>query len=113
MSELSGFTVFETELRHRIHLSVRKRSIGISVDACNVIGSDWVNVFFDERKRRCMIKRAEPGYRNVLKISDNGDSGHVINSVGVSDVLRKMFGDGAKVPGHEAGEGIVIFEEGM
>ncbi len=108
MNELDGFTVYKV---NRICLSVRKRTTGLSAEAYEIIGSDWVNVFFDERKRRCMVKKAEPEYRNVLRISSYGSSSHVINSAEVSNTLRRWFGDGAKVPGHEAGDGIVIFEE--
>ena len=113
MNELSGFTVFEPMSRTDIHLSVRKRTIGITASACKALGSEYVNVFFDERKKRCMLKRAEPTYRNVLRIYSNGKSGRVINNAGVSQTLRRWFGEDARVPGHIAGDGIVIFEDGM
>lgn len=110
-SELDGFTVFRPPLKNELHISVRRRTIGLSIRAYEVIGSDWVNIFFDERKNRVMIKRAEASYPNTLKICNNGKSGRVINSLSATDKLRRMFGKDARVAGHEAGDGILIFEE--
>lgn len=109
--ELEGFTLFKPPLKNEIHISIRKRCIGISIDACEALGSKWINVFFDERKKRMMVKRAEEGYKNTLKISDNGESGRTINSAGVCETLKRMFGDRAKIGGHVAGDGIIIFDE--
>lgn len=111
MSELDGFTVFRPQRGASIHITVRNRVIGITKDAVAVLGEPKeVNVFLDERRRRVMIKSAEAGFDNTLKICKNGRSGLMITSAILAKKLGDWWGEGAQIPGHTAGDGILIFE---
>ena len=112
MSELDGFVIYKPKHGDKIHITVRRRCVGITRSAVDKLGDgvQYINVFFDDNKRRVMIKRAEEGFENTLKICANGTSGLTINSVLIAEKLRGWFGKDAQIPGHEAGDGILIFE---
>ena len=111
MSELDGFVIYKPKRGARIHITVRKRCVGITQAAIDALGNtEYINVFFDDRKHRVMIKRAEEGYENTLKICPNGTSGLTINSKVIAEKLRGWYGNDAQIPGHTAGDGILIFE---
>lgn len=107
-NELYGFTVYKPGGRGTIHLTIRTRVLGISAAACKVLGSEYVNVFLNEKKHRVMVKRAEVGYSNVMKICVSGSS-RVMGNAELTGILREWFGDKAVIQGYKAGDGILIF----
>lgn len=91
-------------------MSVREKNIGFYKGVMNFLGTKYVNIFLDEVHNRLMLKRAEPNFPNVISIRKDSHN-YVINDRALVAKLREMFGEGARVNGHEAGEGIIIFEE--
>lgn len=111
MSELDGFVVYKPQKETKMHISVGRRGIGITRSAVDALGvPEYINIFLDEVKHRVMIKYAEADYENTLKISNNGRSGLTINCKRIAEHLCGWYGLNTHVPGHEAGDGILIFE---
>jgi len=107
-NELYGFTVYKPGGRGTIHLTIRTRVLGISAAACEVLGSEYVNVFLNEKKHRVMVKRADAEFQNVMRICVSGSS-RVVGNAELTGILRKWFGDKAVIQGYKAGDGILIF----
>ena len=113
MSELDGFVLYKPKPGIKnIHISIRKRGIGITQTAVEALGgSEYINVFFDDHRRRVMLKHAEADYPNIIRIRNYARSGLMINNLGIAEKLRTWYGPDARILGHVAGDGILIFEE--
>lgn len=116
MSELDGFVIYKTDQRSR-RLFIRvngQKHFGISTGVWNVLGKpEYINAFLDENKGRVMLKSAEKDYENAMKVSTSKQCrGIYVSSQNLMVKLHEMFPNRRRVPGHVAGDGIVIFQEG-
>lgn len=113
MSELDGFVIYKPKhSNEKMYLSVRKKGVGITQAVLEALhDAEYVNVFFDEMKHRVMLKYAEADFENTLKVGNYGRSGSMINNKNIAEKLRGWWGENARIQGHAAGDGIVIFEE--
>lgn len=115
-NDLEGFVLFEGR-RHgydpTVGLIVTKTSIRLTGGAWRQCGSPFsVNVFFDDKQKRMMIKKADPKDANIYKCSNHG----VIGSNAVRGYLKNLAGiaeeaDKIRFEGHNPGvRDTVIFE---
>ena len=111
MSELDGFVVYKPKHEvKKMHISVRKKGVGLTQTVIEALNdAEYINIFLDDKKHRVMLKYAEEGYENTLKVGNYGRSGRMINSLDIAEKLRGWYGN-AQVAGHVAGDGILIFE---
>ena len=78
MGELDGFVVFRNEKGNRtaphvLALMVSPSTLGLSMTACQVLSDPvYGNVFFDERRRRMMVSKAEPDMPNAFMLAHQG-----------------------------------------
>ena len=78
VSELEGFTVFRNEkgnrtAPHAVAIMVSKHVLSLSMTACQLLHDPvYVNVFFDERRRRMMIVKADPDTPNSFRLAKQG-----------------------------------------
>lgn len=76
--DIDGFTLFRNEKGNRVcpyvcALMVAKTSIGLSLTACEYLEfPKFVNIFFDDKRRRVMISKAEAGYPNIFVLTLQG-----------------------------------------
>ena len=69
MTELEAFELFRPHGEQNFFLCARKKSIGISKDAFFAMGSpEYALVFFDDVKKRIMVKAVNQNYENAIKI---------------------------------------------
>lgn len=77
-SELDGFTVFRNEkgnrtAPHAIAIMVSKHVLSLSMTACQLLEDPtYVTIFFDERRRRMMITKAEDDTPNSFMLARQG-----------------------------------------
>ena len=78
-SELEGFVVFRNEkgnktAPHACALLVSKYILTLSMTACFLLEDpSYVHVFFDERRRRMMVTKAEPDAPNSFLLARQGN----------------------------------------
>ena len=78
MNELDGFVVYRNEkgnrtAPHSIALMVSKRVLSLSMTACQILDDPvYVNIFFDERRRRMMVTKAEEETPNCFMLAKQG-----------------------------------------
>lgn len=113
MSELDGFVVYKPKHEvKKMHISVRKKGVGLTQTVIEALNdAEYINIFLDDKKHRVMLKQAEADYQNTIRIRDYGRSGLMINNLGIAEKLRGWYGPDARILGHVAGDGILIFEE--
>lgn len=113
MSELDGFVVYKPKHEvKKMHISVRKKGVGLTQTVIEALNdAEYINIFLDDKKHRVMLKQAEADYENILRVGNYGRSGSMINNKNIAEKLRGWWGENARIPGHAAGDGIVIFEE--
>lgn len=76
--DLDGFKLFRNEKGNRVcpyvcALMVAKTSIGLSLTACEMLEyPTYVNIFFDDKRRRVMISKAEAGFPNIFILTLQG-----------------------------------------
>lgn len=115
MSELDGFVLLKPHCKsHPISLNIAPAHMytSISRGALAELGCPtYCNIFVDENKKRVMIKAAEEGYQNTYHLVQNKKKRTArINNKNLAVTLGKLF-TGTVIPGHVAGDGIVIFQE--
>lgn len=77
-NDLNGFKLFRNEKGNRVcpyvcALMVAKTSIGLSLTACEMLDfPTYVNIFFDDKRRRVMISKAEKDYPNIFVLTLQG-----------------------------------------
>ncbi len=78
MGELDGFVVFRNEkgnktAPHACALLVSKYILTLSMTACQELEDpEYVHIFFDERRRRMMVTKAEPDAPNSFLLVQQG-----------------------------------------
>jgi len=112
MSELDGFELFVPDAGRPLYITTSEKTLRICADAYKALGCpDCVNIFFDEVKRRMMIKSAKKEYENTLNVTAHSSGRNM--SICCKSLARKaveMYGKGVRVYGHVAGDGILIFD---
>ena len=79
MGELDGFVIYRNEkgnktAPHACALLVSKYILTLSMTACFLLDDpEYVNIFFDERRRRLMITKAEPDSANSFLLARQGN----------------------------------------
>ena len=70
MSELDGFVVFQPTETKPLYITPGKKATGMCAEVYKKLGKpEYVNVFLDEMNCRVMIKRAEEGYENAIRVT--------------------------------------------
>ncbi len=127
MGELDGFVIYRNEkgnktAPHACALMVSKYILTLSMTACQELEDpEYVHVFFDERRRRLMITKAEPDAPNsfllVRQGSKPGDRRCAISAKYVRKEVERLAGfsfEGRRflIHGHRAQsqEPALIFE---
>ena len=116
-SELDGFTIYRNEkgnktCPHACALMVSKFLLTLSMKACQDLDDPaYVHVFFDDRRRRLMITKAEPDAPNSFLLARQGnkagDRRCALSSIFVRENVEKLAGfsfDGLRflIHGHKA-----------
>ena len=126
-SELDGFVIYRNEkgnktAPHACALLVSKFLLTLSMKACQELEDPaYVHVFFDERRRRLMIVKAEPDAPNSFLLARQGnkagDRRCALSSKYVRENVEKLAGfsfDGLRflIHGHKApsSQPALIFE---
>ena len=101
-SELDGFVIYRNELGnktapHACALMVSKYILTLSMTACFLLDvPEYVHVFFDERRRRMMITKAEPDAPNSFLLARQGnkpgDRRCVLSSKYVRQEVERLAG---------------------
>lgn len=79
MGELDGFVIYRNEkgnktAPHACALLVSKYILTLSMTACfQLEDPSYVNIFFDERRRRMMIAKTEPDAPNSFLLARQGN----------------------------------------
>ena len=116
-SELEGFVVFRNEkgnkcCPHACALLVSKYILTLSMTACFELDDpSYVHIFFDDRRRRMMVTKADPDAPNSFLLARQGnkpgDRRCVISAKYVRQQVEKLAGfsfDGRRflIRGHRA-----------
>jgi len=126
-SELDGFVIYRNEkgnktCPHAAALMVSKYILTLSITACYELDEpSYVHIFFDERRRRMMVTKAEPDAPNSFLLARQGnkpgDRRCVISAKFVRQEVEKLAGfnfDGLRflIHGHRASsqQPALIFE---
>ena len=70
-NELTGFVVYEPRKfrSNGIAFSVNNRTLRFTTEAVTKIGApDYVNIFFDDTKKRMLVTAAKKDYKNVFQL---------------------------------------------
>ena len=102
MGELDGFVIYRNEkgnktAPHACALMVSKYLLTLSMKACQDLDDPaYVNVFFDDRRRRLMITKAEPDAPNSFLLARQGnkagDRRCALSSIFVRENVEKLAG---------------------
>ena len=102
MGELDGFVIYRNEkgnktAPHACALMVSKYLLTLSMKACQELDDPaYVHVFFDERRRRLMITKAEPDAPNSFLLArqgnKKGDRRCALSSIFVRENVEKLAG---------------------
>ena len=113
MNELMGFELFKPSGDKPMYIAARAKSVGICAEAFKSLGCpDRVVIFFDDVKKRIMIKRAEEGQENtVLVIKHSGGANRSMCLKALAERVIAMYGRSVRIYGHQAGDGILIFDK--
>ena len=112
-SELEGFVVF-ANVQKVLRLTVSTGSMRISVDAAREIGDpQYINIFFDDNKKRMAIKAATKSMENVFRITNT----KVNNMAIIRDKILKLLemelvpaGSALRFIGSKTSSGYIIFD---
>ena len=127
MGELDGFVIYRNEkgnktAPHACAILVSKYLLSLSMTACKELEDPaYVHVFFDERRRRLMVVKAEPDAPNSFLLARQGnkagDRRCALSSKFVRENVEKLAGfsfDGLRflIRGHKASsqQPALIFE---
>ena len=118
MTELQAFELFKPHGEQNFFLCARKKSIGISKDAFFAMGSpEYALVFFDDVKKRIMIKAVNQNYENAIKIIRHSAGGtHKTSNMafcckGLCLKMIELFGVSVRVYGHLVSDGVMVFDK--
>ena len=102
MGELDGFVIYRNEkgnktAPHACALMVSKYLLTLSMKACQDLDDPaYVHVFFDDRRRRLMITKAEPDAPNSFLLARQGnkagDRRCALSSIFVRENVEKLAG---------------------
>ena len=115
MSELDGFILIRPAAKsYPISLSIVTEHMYVTVSRGAFTALDYpkfCNVFIDANHKRVMVKAAQEGWQNTFRLAQNKNKKSArINNKDLSETLGSLF-EQTVIPGHVAGEGIVIFQE--
>ena len=109
---LAGFVIF-ANTREIIQITIGSGYVRLSNDALRVIGSpEAVNVFFDDSRKRMMIKGAKKNMPNIFTFRDKGQ---LQNYAGIREKILELAeieytpGDNIKINGYKYMGDYVIF----
>lgn len=113
MSELEGFELFRPNADKPLYIAARQKSVAICAEAYKALGCpQYVNVFTDDFKKRIMIKKAEKGYENAIKVVQHSAGRNMcLCYKKLADMVIEMFGQSTRVYGHVVGDGMMIFDK--
>ena len=115
MSELDGFVLFANDTAE-IRLSISSNSLRVSVAALDLIGSPkYLNIFFDDNRKRLAIKSAEKTTPNAFGLRKAG----LARPAAVIEHVLQLLGRGPIEPGEtlrflgkKCGSDYVVFDLG-
>ena len=115
MSELDGFVLIKpAEKLYPISLSIVTEHMYVTVSRGAFTALDcpkFCNVFIDANRKRVMVKEAQEGWQNTFRLAQNKSKRSArINNKELAQTLGSLF-EQTVIPGHVAGDGIVIFQE--
>lgn len=118
MTELQAFELFKPHGEQNFFLCARQKSIGISKDAFFAMGSpEYALVFFDDVKKRIMVKAVNQNYDNAIKIIRHSAGGtHKSSNMafcckGLCLKMIELFGVSNRVYGHLVSDGVMVFDK--
>ena len=115
MSELDGFVVYRLDEGKGMYISASPKQVRISAEAYRRLGSpEYVNAFFDESKKRVMLKKADKRYQNAMHcICHSAGRNMSVCYRGFADKVMAMFGTKMRIHGHQVGDDAMIFDKAV
>ena len=118
MTELQSFELFKPHGEQNYFLCARKKSIGISKDAFYGMGApEYALVYFDDVRKRIMVKSVEKQYENTVKIIKHSSGGsHKSSNMAfccrsLTEKMIELFGISNRVYGHLVSDGVMVFDK--
>ena len=118
MTELEAFELFRPHGEQNFFLCARLKSIGISKDAYYALGSpEYALVYFDDVKKRIMVKVVDQRYENAIKVVRHSAGGHHKTSnmafccKSLALKMASLFGKSVRVYGHLVSDGVMVFDK--
>ena len=117
MTELQSFELFRPHGEQNFFIRARNKNIGISKDAYDELKKpEFVLVYFDDVKRRVLIKVVDKQYENAVKIIRHNSGGNKSGNMCIccKALTRKMismFSTSNRVYGHLVSDGVMVFDK--
>lgn len=110
MSELDNFVVYVPGLEKMYYIKATEKNVTICKEAYMLLEQpEFVNVFFDEKHNRVMIKPADRNFPNIIRLTKPKEGHHIATLCckGLALKILKMLGK-KRVYGHPCPGGMIF-----
>lgn len=117
MTELQSFELFRPHGEQNCFIRARNKNIGISKDAFHELGKpEYVLVYFDDVKRRILIKVVDKQYENAMKVVRHSAGGMKYGNMcicckALAQRMIEIVGTSVRVYGHLVSDGVMVFDK--